>query len=136
MICPAISVRQPWAAAMLYLPDPKDVENRTWPMPAKFIGKIILLHAGKAKPRPGEWSGPLYERALCARPMLFGGIIGAVVFGPSVRGHASPWAEPGLYHWPIEQVLACEFFPYSGQLGFFTVDIPDNIIHHNICGNL
>ena len=64
MICHAISVRQPWAAAMLYLPEPKNVENRTWPMPDKFVGKKILLHAGKAKPRAGEWDGAMYERAM------------------------------------------------------------------------
>lgn len=136
MICPAISVRQPWAAAMLYLPAPKDVENRTWPMPAKFEGKKILLHAGKAKPRSGEWSGPLYERAMEARPMLYGGIIGVMVFGPSVRDHASPWAESGYWHWPIGQVRPCDFFPYSGRLNFFSVDVPDSVIHHNLYGNL
>ncbi len=136
MICSAVSVRQPWAAATLYLPEPKNVENRTWPMPDKLVGKKILLHAGKAMPRAGEWNGALYERAMQARPMLYGGIIGLVVFGPPVRDHASPWAETGYWHWPIEQVRPCEFFPCLGRLNFFPVDVSDSIIHHNSYGNL
>ena len=45
MTLPAISIRQPWAWAILYAG--KDVENRTWQLPERFWGQDILLHAGQ-----------------------------------------------------------------------------------------
>lgn len=84
---PALSIRQPWDVALLS--GIKPVENRTWPLPPKYINKPLLLHAGKAKPRSGEWSGLLFERAMKASSLLYGGIIGEITFGPSVRDHPS-----------------------------------------------
>lgn len=117
----ALSVRQPWASAILHLG--KDIENRSWPMPAKYFGKKILLHTGKTKPRLGEWTGALYEHALTATPMPYGGVIGVLVFGASVRDHSSQWAEPGLWHWPIVEATPLPFYPCKGRLGFFNVDV-------------
>lgn len=120
MTRPAISVRQPWAAALIC--GLKDIENRTWPLPPKYINKPILLHAGKAKPRPGEWSGLLFERAMQCGPLLYGGIIGEIVFGPSVRDHPSEWAEAGRWHWPVVTVRALEWRECRGMLRVFPVD--------------
>ena len=39
----AISVKQPWA--YLICSGVKDIENRTWPCPKKYIGKRVLIHA-------------------------------------------------------------------------------------------
>lgn len=128
----AISVRQPWATALLHRLKP--VENRSWPMPPKYVNKPLLLHAGKAKPRPGEWSGFLFERVTQLAPQHFGGIIGEIVFALSVRDFASQWAEPGLWHWPVVRVRPLPFQPYKGRLGFFPV--PVETLNDAICAAL
>lgn len=112
----AISIRQPWAASLLY--GIKDIENRTWPLPLKYANTPLLLHVGKAKPS-GEWSGPLFERAMQCGPLLYGGIIGEIVFGPSVRNHPSVWADFECWHWPVVYVRRLAFYPCRGQLGIF-----------------
>lgn len=114
-----ISIRQPWAAAILYLG--KDIENRSWALPSKYVNKPLLLHAGKAKPRSGEWSWLLFERAMQCGPLLYGGIIGEITFGTSVRDHPSKWAEGGCWHWPVVTVRELAFYPCRGQLGIFNI---------------
>lgn len=116
----ALSIRQPWAAALLN--GLKPVENRSWPLPPKYVNKPLLLHAGKAKPRSAEWSGLLFECAMKCGPLLYGGIIGEITFGPSVRDYPSEWAEVGLWHWPVVTVRELEFYPCRGQLGIFNVE--------------
>lgn len=36
MLMPAVSVRQPWAWLLLH---DKDVENRSWALPERYVGK-------------------------------------------------------------------------------------------------
>jgi len=38
-----LSVKQPWA--QLICSGLKDIENRTWKCPQKYIGKRVLIHA-------------------------------------------------------------------------------------------
>jgi lambda repressor-like predicted transcriptional regulator len=45
----AISIRQPWAYAILNLG--KNVENRTWLPPQRVIGKRIAIHVSKTLPK-------------------------------------------------------------------------------------
>lgn len=45
MIARALTIRQPWAWAILYAG--KDIENRSWPPPHHVIGHRIAIHAGK-----------------------------------------------------------------------------------------
>lgn len=120
VMTPALSIRQPWAAALLA--GLKPVENRTRPLPPKYINKPLLLHAGRAQPRPGEWSGLLFERAMRCGPLLYGGVIGVITFAPSVRDHPSEWTEPGCWHWPVVSVRAVEFWECRGMLGIFEVE--------------
>jgi hypothetical protein len=40
----AITVKQPWAS--LIIEGIKDIENRTWKCPQKYIGQRVLIHAG------------------------------------------------------------------------------------------
>lgn len=47
----AVSVKQPWAS-LIVEPDPnnigfgiKDIENRTWKCPEKYIGQRVLIHS-------------------------------------------------------------------------------------------
>jgi|GEM_PF-4635399 len=39
----AISIRQPWASLIAH--GIKDIENRTWKCPQKYIGQRVLIHA-------------------------------------------------------------------------------------------
>ena len=38
-----ITIKQPWASLIVH--GIKDIENRTWPCPDKYIGQKILIHA-------------------------------------------------------------------------------------------
>jgi hypothetical protein len=45
----ALTLWRPWPYAFFYLPpeDLKDLENRPWKPPERFLGQRIMLHAGK-----------------------------------------------------------------------------------------
>lgn len=58
MILPTISIRQPWAWFIIH--GWKDIENRTWKLPQKYIGKPVLIHAGKYF-KPAEIVDILYD---------------------------------------------------------------------------
>ena len=42
----AITVKQPWASLIVH--GIKDIENRTWPCPKRYIGKRVLIHASSS----------------------------------------------------------------------------------------
>jgi hypothetical protein len=118
---PALTVRQPWASAILYLG--KDVENRTWP--TYYRGKLYI-HAGQKL----EWDAPGYawpEGWPSAVNMLPGGaIIGYVTLRDCTMVQHEPrsrWATAGRWHWwladpiPLERPVTC-----SGHRGLWTPD--------------
>lgn len=126
----AISIRQPWAWAILYAG--KDVENRTWTH--SYRGPV-LIHAGKKFDDHGyAW---LIDQALCNRKINLniddippksnfpmGGIIGQVVIKKMVRSlYSSPWMF-GPWGWVLENPEPLKFMPYQGRLGLF--DIADS----------
>ena len=39
----AITIKQPWASLIVH--GIKDIENRTWACPWKYIGHRVLIHA-------------------------------------------------------------------------------------------
>lgn len=39
----AITIKQPWASLIVH--GIKDIENRTWPCPRKYIGQRVFIHA-------------------------------------------------------------------------------------------
>ena len=41
-----ISIKQPWASLIAH--GIKDIENRTWKCPQKYIGQRVLIHASMA----------------------------------------------------------------------------------------
>jgi hypothetical protein len=94
----AISIRQPWAHAILHLG--KDVENR--PMRTHYRGRIFIQaslkveedEAGELKLDPDELST--------------GAIVGSVEIVDCVRGSKSKWANRGQWHWVLKnpRVLA------------------------------
>ena len=145
MFLPTISVRQPWARAIIE--GVKDVENRTWPCPEKYIGQTVFIHASKAPVHDDEETSPVLNAIHRARfrwphhspdaiqegalydfkrglALHVGGIVGIVTITGCVRDSASPWAEPGSFHWLLADALCLEFHPYKGRLGFFQAEYP------------
>ncbi len=125
----ALSVRQPYAWAILHAG--KDVENRDWKPhnPGRRVRGRILLHAGKA-----FYSGK-QDAAYDIRGWAFaagiepphiddlplGGIVGEVEIVDCVTEYDSPW-----FNGPVGLVLRnpkpLPFRPYKGELGFFKVE--------------
>jgi hypothetical protein len=100
----ALTVKQPWAS--LIVEGIKDIENRTWRCPQKYIGKRVLIHAGASKeldhiPLDGIFSeqqlsyllSRFTEYELCEREYPHGAIIGSVEIVDCVINHPSIWAE-------------------------------------------
>lgn len=102
----AISIKEPWA--YLECVGIKDIENRTWKLPKKYIGKRVLIHASA--------STELYHVALeeyltakqiqyitenipdyCQQRWMHGAIIGSVIYSDCVINHPSIWAEKTDY---------------------------------------
>lgn len=133
---PCLSIRQPWPWAILVLG--KDVENRSWQ--TKFRGPI-LIHSGKHF-RPEEIREDIMDCARMARQAgtrtpdkvalhelkeKTGGIVGVVTIVDCVRGHASPWAIPGQWHWVLAGARPIPFHPCLGRLGIFQVEYPHSL---------
>jgi hypothetical protein len=122
----AISVREPWAWLLVHAdeyPDPKRVENRTWPTQMRGA---VLVHAGKRFDRNG------YESVLAMRPELasvlpslgdfaLGGVVGWADLDACVKESESRWFT-GKYGFVFRHAAPLPFVPWTGRLGFF--DIP------------
>jgi len=135
----ALSIRQPWAWAILYAG--KDIENRSWgpsnPGRLRFRGPF-LIHASSGMTRR-EYNDfvdfyvePYMEaRAAVTLPpfedipsfdaLPRGGIVGRAELVDVVSWHVSPW-----FFGPVGLVIAnatpLPFRPLKGRLGFFEVD--------------
>jgi len=101
-----LSVKQPWAS--LICSGIKDIENRTWKCPQKYICQRVLIHASSAKMKGIEGDyfnedqiGHLYcghtplEELHKYHSMreLYSAIIGSVEIVDCVINHPSIWAE-------------------------------------------
>ncbi|WP_213287535.1 hypothetical protein [Bradyrhizobium sp. sGM-13] len=122
----ALSVRQPWAWAIIYAG--KNIENRSWHahnpayLDAKRI-KAFCVHAASGMTRAeyqhaAEYITKIHGYCPPAHELLRGGIIGAVELVDIVRKSHSPW-----FFGTIGLVLANPVpltpIPATGQLGFF-----------------
>lgn len=54
-----LSVKQPWA--YLICAGIKDIENRTWPCPKKYIGERVLIHAGRSTTKRGRFNYSMFS---------------------------------------------------------------------------
>lgn len=98
-----ISLRQPWA--YLLCSGIKDIENRTWKCPQKYIGERVLIHASaKWDDRHRNMSQlftydqwkllPPHIQVMMSHGILpTSAIIGSVRFVDCVINHPSIWAE-------------------------------------------
>jgi len=101
-----ISIKQPWA--WLIASGVKNIENRTWKCPEKYIGQRILIHASQTK------AGIAYANILSDEQIKAGllskitvpsfdklqtsAIIGSVEIVDCVINHHSVWAEKSNWY--------------------------------------
>ena len=121
----AISIKQPWASLIAH--GIKDIENRTWKCPQKYIGQRVLIHASKTV--VGWRESPLnFSQREVARKHRFsfdgfpkGAIIGSVVIADCVQNHTSVWAEMGCWNWVLKDVVLFDkpIMNVKGKLGFW-----------------
>lgn len=116
----ALSIRQPWAWAIL---NGKSVENRTWK--TNFRGPF-LIHASKKFDHDGyKW---LVENQLRLglrtiphpKRFLMGGIVGQAEIVGCVTTHSSPYFF-GPYGFVMTKIKPLPFQECKGRLGFFEV---------------
>lgn len=115
----ALTVRQPWAAAIAH--GPKRIENRTKPTPRKHLGTAILIHAGAA-----EDDNPLPAHMIRQWPRHYRAVIAVATLASCHQddGCCRPWGFPDTWHWVLENVRPLQHppRPVRGQLGLWTVD--------------
>ncbi len=132
----ALSIRQPWAFAILHAG--KNVENRNWRedgphgrQARALIGYTIAIHAAQGMTHDEYYCAADCIAAiapLCAVPPFAalprGGIVGTARIEGWLSQSASPW-----FFGPYALLLACarpvRFVPFKGALGFF--DVPDDL---------
>ena len=129
---PAITIRQPWANAILHLG--KNVENRSWR--TKHRGPI-LIHAGLSCKKNDVADCALVVNGLgMRRPGWLttgaargatGGIVGVVTIVDCVQNHPSPWAIPGQWHWVLAAARPLPFQACKGRLGIWQAEYPHEI---------
>lgn len=96
----AISVKQPWA--YLLCAGIKPTENRTWPLPIKYIGKRVYIHASaKGEKRSygcltDDQRMSILHTSIASinfKDLSLSAIIGYVEFSECVINHPSIWTE-------------------------------------------
>ena len=101
----AITIKQPWA--YLIAAGIKDIENRTWKCPEKYIGKRVLIHASASAPKSIRellnadqidtvFKSDLYNDTNFAKIYNTGAIIGSIEIVDCVVNHTSIWAEKSI----------------------------------------
>lgn len=115
----ALTVRQPWAWAILHAG--KRIENRT--RRTNYRGRFYI-HAGLAVP---GWPPLADVETRCGRmpyvhDLIYGHIIGTAELMDCVWSDTlvSPWGEPQAWHWHLANVKPLrEPIPARGQLGLW-----------------
>lgn len=125
----AISIKQPWTSLIVH--GIKDIENRTWKCPQKYIGQRVLIHAAKTAVKEG-WKALTREQLKKVIPhknKIYGGkgdlshgaIIGSVVIVDCVQNHPSVWAEKDCWNWVLKNAVPFErpIEKVKGRLSFW-----------------
>ena len=157
----AISIKQPWAS--LIAQGIKDIENRTWKCPPKYIGQRVLIHASrKPDKEPYQLFNDTQIKVLddkimdvCGFYEITGAIIGSVKIVGCVINHSSIWADQTLnyvkgtssdihkfvtgqkivYNWILaEPILFQVPIPVKGKLSFWDVQVKETKIECPKCG--
>lgn len=123
----ALSIRQPWAFAILHLG--KGIENRTRPL--RHIGPLAI-HAGKQDDPAGYDAIARIVRAVGGDPddvpergdpmLRHGGFVGVVDMDGCIESASGdPWFV-GPYGLLLSRPRTIQFVPWPGQLGLFDID--------------
>lgn len=129
----AITIKQPWASLIVH--GIKNIENRTWRCPKKYIGQRVLIHAS-AKPvemrnpnsvfTKAQWDSLSLEyqrNIICGDGLLNSAIIGSIEIVDCIQDYPSIWAEKGFYNWVLANpVLFKQPIPSKGKLSFWEYD--------------
>ena len=122
-----LSVRQPWATAILHMG--KDVENRVWK--TQYRGELYI-HASLYKPKPKDFEalaqilGTSAQKArnkfyLCGSSDYYGYIIGKVYLDNIINDSQSIWGVSTQYHWLISSPEVLDNpIPAKGKLGIWS----------------
>ena len=130
----AISIKQPWAS--LIVNGIKDIENRSWKCPKKYIGKRVLIHASYLRSsldlnmkQKDKLSFDNLSHYICLYYDLpRGAIIGSVVISDCVQNHPSIWAEKGCWNWVLKDAILFDhpIKDVKGKLGFWNYNIEES----------
>lgn len=137
----ALTVRQPYADAIAW--GAKTVENRTKPLPAKYVDVPVLLHAAKnlhaSKLTVQDLSDITGGQGYDAWTGTRSAVLAVIRFKGCHRSDSSlhwccrPWGQvstkqhPVVWHWEISEVTRLDDpVPASGALGFWNV--PDDVL--------
>ena len=135
MIMKAISIKQPWASLIAH--GIKDIENRTWKCPQKYIGQRVLIHAsGDPLKYDNFYDSILTNGQILVLPenkewgdfnFCVGAIIGSVVIADCVQNHPSVWAEKGVWNWVLKDAVLFDkpIRDVKGKLSFWEYDIEE-----------
>ena len=127
----ALSVKQPWASLIVH--GIKDIENRTWKCPEKYIGQRVLIHASLT-PAFDKWRALNQEqiREACKNGLTgakfdelpLGAIIGSIKIVACVQNHPSIWAEKGVWNWVLANPILFDkpIEGVKGKLSFWDYD--------------
>lgn len=126
MILPFLSVRQPWAWAIIH--GGKDIENRSWW--SDYRGPLGI-QAARTIDREGI---ALVEKLagvspLPAAALLTGHAVGMVNMTNCVERHRSKWKVPECIGFVLADPRAfTEFMPITGRLSMFKVEVPQRML--------
>ncbi|MCW5851350.1 MAG: ASCH domain-containing protein [Anaerolineae bacterium] len=114
-----LSVRQPWAWLIIH--GGKDIENRSW---RTNVRGRILIHASRSMEYSDEEAAEVCREYCVEPPPTFdrGGVIGSIEIVDCVTDHESSWFE-GEYGFVLSDPQPLPFYPCSGRVGFFDVDL-------------
>ncbi len=108
----AISIRQPWAHAILHLG--KNVENRPWR--THYRGRILIQASLKVEREEA------LKLKLDPDELPTGVIVGSVEIFCCVDNSKSKWADPGMWHWLLkDRRILTKPITFKGALGFIRV---------------
>lgn len=121
----AITIKQPWASLIAH--GIKDIENRTWAYPKKYIGQRVLIHTSMKGANFWEnekcYLVDKYLRTINTDEYMkaFGSIIGSVEIVDCVRNHRSEWAEKGAWNWVLANPILFDepITNVKGRLGLW-----------------
>ncbi|MEU5322963.1 hypothetical protein AB0G67_40365 [Streptomyces sp. NPDC021056] len=130
----ALTVRQPYADAIAH--GAKPVENRTRPLPPRYAGVPVLLHAAKDPHATSITATDLAEVTgadITAWTDTRSAILAQIRFRGSHLSSDTTWCcrpwgqvptriQPVVWHWEIDQVILLDQpVPATGVLGFWNV---------------